>query len=148
MAYFIFFKNADNQAGVLYRIAENESDLNSLIINKSEYKIIEDSQINFENVKYNLKSAEKYNGNTITYLDNTFSFSNKKILLDYISLIKLNIKSFLDNNKNHPLFNTWNNYYNQLDTFDPNSLNYPLNKSLEQYLNEQGQLSLNILQLP
>jgi len=148
MAYFIFLKNQDNEMGVLHRIAENESDLNSLNIIKSEYKIIEDSQINFENVKYNIKNAVKYNGNTITYLDSTFDFSNKKILLNYISSIKLNIKNFLDNNKNNPLFNTWNNYYNQLDTLDLDSINYPLNKSLEQYFNEQGQLSLNTLQLP
>ena len=53
MAYFIFFKNADNQAGVLYRIAENESDLNSLIINKSDFSAtgyvesLQNADINF-----------------------------------------------------------------------------------------------------
>jgi hypothetical protein len=148
MAYFIFLKDQDDQTGSLYRIAENKFDFDNLNIDDLNYKIIEESQINFENVKYNIKSVEKYNGNIITYRDATYSFSNKKLLLNYISSTKLNIKNFLDNNKNDPLFNTWNSYYNQLDTLDIDSIDYPLNKSLEQYFNEQGKLSLNTLQLP
>jgi hypothetical protein len=47
MAYFIFKKNSDGVVGSLYRIAENESYLNNLNINPSNYKVIEDSQSNF-----------------------------------------------------------------------------------------------------
>ena len=32
MSFFIFFKNCDNKNGVLYRIAENQNDLNNLNI--------------------------------------------------------------------------------------------------------------------
>ena len=51
MVYFIFGKNLDNIEGTIYRIAENQSDLNNLNILQSDYKIIEDSQSNFNLVK-------------------------------------------------------------------------------------------------
>ena len=40
MAYFIFRKNTDNLQGNIYRIAENQSDLNNLNIEQSDYKVI------------------------------------------------------------------------------------------------------------
>ena len=67
MAYFIFLKNLDNIEGTLSRIAETENDLNNLNIIKDDYKIIEESQENFDLVKFSKKSANKYNGNTIIF---------------------------------------------------------------------------------
>ncbi len=65
MSFFIFTKNFDNIPGsFLYRIAENQDDLNNLNINQSDYKIIEDSQENFNAVKYGTKSINKYNNNS------------------------------------------------------------------------------------
>ena len=46
MAYFIFTKNLDDVEGTLYRIAENQSDLNNLNIIQSNYKIIEVNEDN------------------------------------------------------------------------------------------------------
>jgi hypothetical protein len=148
MSYFIFNKNLDNVSGTLYRIAENYTDLNYLNIIKDDYKIIEEGLDNFNAVKYGLKFPEKYNNNIITFIDTYFSFPNKKNLSDYINNIKILIKEFLDNNKNHSQFNNWNNYYNQLNNLNLNALAYPLNKSLEQYFNDLGQTSLNPLQIP
>jgi hypothetical protein len=150
MAYFIFSNNFDNQEGFLYKIAENEFNLNNLNIDKSNYKIIEDSQSNFNLVKFGNKIPSKYNNNnnTITYVDNVTSFINKQELQEYINNFKKQINQFLKNNLNHPLYNQWNDYYNQLNNLDLNSIIYPLNKSLEQYFNDLGQLSLNHLQLP
>ena len=147
MSYFIFIKNSDNIEGTLYRIAENESDLNNLVINKSDYKIIEDSQENFNAVKLNTKMVLKYNGDVITYLNNTPSFKDKISLFNYIEDFKNRIKQFNDNNQNHPLFNVWNNHYNQLNSLNLDNLTYPLNKSLEQYFNDLNQTALNPLQL-
>jgi hypothetical protein len=148
MFYFIFGKNLDNISGTLYKIAENQSDLDNLNIDKSIYKIIEDTQINFENVKYSLKNVIKYSGQTITYSDvNPISF-NKNDLKNYINSFKEAIQQFLKNNTNHPFYNRWNNYYNQLNSLNLDSITYPLNKSLEQYFNDLGQPSYNILQLP
>ena len=150
MAYFVFGKNLDNINNTIYRIAENENDLNNLNITQDVYKIIEDSQSNFNLVKFMNKFPEKYVGNTITYIDQipSIAFPSKKELQAYVNNVKENIKQFTNNNPNHPLFDRWNNYYNQLNTLNLDTVSYPLNKSLEQYFNDLGQTSLNPLQIP
>jgi hypothetical protein len=148
MAYFIFLKNLDNIEGTLYKIAENLNDLNSLKIIEDNYKIIEDNQSNFNNVKYGTKQITKYNNNIIEYIDSAWSFSSKNELLSYVNNLKNVIKLFINNNPSSPVFNIWNSYYNQLNNLNLDTISYPLNKSLEQHFNELGQPALNILQLP
>jgi hypothetical protein len=152
MSYFIFLNDMDNIEGSLYRIAENQSDLNNLNINKSIYKIIEESQSNFEDVKYGIKRPIKYNGQTITYSNEPVScltfFNKKEDLFYYIKSIKEAIQQFKNLNQNHPSFNLWNQYYNQLNSLNLNNITYPLNKTLEQYFKDLNQLSLSPLQLP
>jgi len=148
MAYFIFGKNLDNIEGTLFRIAENQSDLNNLNIIDSDYKIIEDSQFSFDTIKFGSKFPIKYNNNTITYFDGNILFENKQGLQNYINSFKNQIKEFTVNNPSHSLFNIWNNYYNQLNSLNLDNITYPLNKSLEQYFSDLGQPSLNPLQLP
>ena len=148
MAYFIFTNNLDNVSGTLYKIAENQSDLNNLNILPSIYKIIEDSQSNFNLVKVGSKIADKYNNNTISYIDHVVFFKLKNDLYNYVSNYKQVIKQFTENNPNHPLFSLWSNYFTQLNNLNLDSITYPLNKSLEQYFNDLGQPSLNPLQLP
>ena len=147
MSYFIFLKNLNNVEGTIYKIAENESDLNFLNINKNDYKIIENTQENFNAVKFLTKCPSKYNDDNIVFVSQENSL-NKKILESTINQYKNIIKNFLDNNPNHQLFNRWNDYYNQLNSLNLDSITYPLNKSLEQYFNDLGQPSYNILQLP
>ena len=148
MAYFVFLKNFDNITGSLYRIAENQFDLNNLNINPSDYKIIEDSETNFNFVKFGNKIIDKYNNNEITYIDTNIIFEKKDNLQFYVNELKKTIKLFLDNNINHSSFNVWNAYYNQLNSLNLDSITYPLNKSLEQYFNDLGQPSYSILQIP
>lgn len=148
MSYFIFTPNLDNVSGTIYKIAENQSDFSNLNITPLVYKIIEDSEFNFNLVKLGSKIADKYNNNTITYIDITISFNSKNELQNYVNNFKKTIKQFTDNNPNHPLFNRWNNYYNQLNFLNLDTVTYPLNKSLEQYFNDLGQPSFHILQIP
>jgi hypothetical protein len=148
MAYFIFNKDSDNIDGSIYKIAENEFDLNNLNIIKNDYKIIEDSEINFNEVRLGIKNVVKYNNNTITYTNSNNFFSRKDELQICIDSFKEQIKQFTNNNPNHQLFSKWNDYYNQLNNLNLDNIIYPLNKSLEQYFNDLGQLSLNTLQLP
>jgi len=148
MAFFIFTGNLDNITGTFYRMAEDQSYLNNMNITQSIYKIIEDSQSNFETVKYGTKFPISYNENTITYGDSSYLFSTKEQLNNYINYYKKDIQQFLDNNKNNSLFNTWQNYYNQLNSLNLNNISYPLNTSLEQYFKDQNQTSLSPLQLP
>jgi hypothetical protein len=148
MSYFIFSKDADNIEETIYKIAENQSDLNNLNITQSVYKIIEDSQENFNAVKLNIKYPIKYTGNTITFINVINNYQNKTPLECEINNFKKQIKQFTDNNPNHQLFNLWNNYYNQLNNLNLDNINYPLNMSLTQYFNDLGQPSLNPLQIP
>jgi hypothetical protein len=148
MSYFIFLKNLDDVEGTICKIAENNDDLNYLNINQPDYKVIEDSKENFDLVKFRNKFIQKYNNNIITYIDETISFNDKDKLQVNINNLKQQIKQFIDNNPNHPLFSRWNSYYDQLNNLDLDSITYPLNKSLEQYFNDLGQPSYNILQLP
>jgi (p)ppGpp synthase/HD superfamily hydrolase len=83
MAYFVFGKNLDNVSNTIYRIAENISDLNNLNITQDIYKIIEDSQSNFNSVKLGSKTVDKYNNNTITYIDLTISVDDKNELQNF-----------------------------------------------------------------
>jgi hypothetical protein len=148
MSFFIFIKDSDNIPGSTYKISENQSDLNNLNINQSNYKIIEDSQENFNAVKYGTKSINKYDGNQIFYSNVSTKFLNKIELQTYINSFCNQIQNFLTNNSNHPFYNQWNNYKNQLESLNLNNIIYPLNKSLEQYFNDLGQPSFNILQIP
>jgi hypothetical protein len=148
MSYFIFGKNISGITGSIYKIAENDSDFNNLNIIDSEYKIIQDSQENFDSVKYGTKFISEYNGDTIVYADADVLFKDKNSLDIYISGFKKNIKTFLDTNPNHPLFSKWNTYFSQLSNLNTTTIEYPFNKSLEQYFKDLGQTSLNPLQLP
>ena len=148
MAYFIFDKYLENVEGSLSKIAENQYDLNNLNIDQSNYKIIEDTQDNFNSVKSNTKCVIKFNNNVISYEDLYIVFKDKVVLKNYINDFKNQIKQFTDNNPNHPSLSKWNDYFNQLNNLNLDNITYPLNKSLEQYFNDLGQNSLNILQLP
>jgi hypothetical protein len=148
MAFFIFSKNLDNVEGTIYKIAENQSDLDNLNINQSNYKIIEDSQSNFNLVKLENKIISKYNNNVITYIDKNTTYENKADLKIDIDALQQQIKQFTDNNPNHPLFNRWSNYLTQLNNLNLDDISYPLNTSLEQYFNDQNKPSYHPLQLP
>jgi len=160
MSYFVFLKKIGDQGG-LYRIAENESDLNNLNIIKNDYTIIEDSLPNFNFVKFREKEVIDYSDNQIFYQIAPMGFqddynknreiivgSGKQKIQNYIQGVKSQIKPFLDNNKNHPLFSRWNNYYNELSNLNLDNIQLPLYISLERYLDNNNLISLNTLQLP
>jgi mRNA-degrading endonuclease YafQ of YafQ-DinJ toxin-antitoxin module len=160
MPYFVFLKKSGNQEG-LYKIAENENDLNNLNIIKDDYTIIEDSLTNFNWVKFREKIVTDYSDNQIFYTLSPMGFqddynknreiivgSGKKKLQDYIQIVKSQIKPFLDNNKNHPLFSKWNDYYNELSNLNLDNIQLPIYVSLERYLDNNNLISLNTLQIP
>ncbi len=147
MSYFIFLKDSENIAGTIYKIAENQFDLNNLNLQQSDYKIIEDSQENFNSVKNGIKYPLFYNNNFISFVQVPNSYDRDELEKN-IENFKNEITLFLKNNPNHALYNKWNDYFNQLNNFDLDILNYPLDMSLEQYFNIRSLPSLNILQLP
>ena len=148
MAYFIFAKNQDNVEGYIYRIAENENFLNTLNIIKSDYKIIEDSQQNFEDVKCNIKSILKYNNNNIIFNELPVSFPNETNLKNYINNLLFFFETFIKNNPNYVYLNLVNDFYNSLKNLNTQNFEYPFNKTLEQYFKEENISFFNPLQLP
>ena len=111
MAYFIFNKDSDNKEGVLYKIAANQTDLNNLNINKDLYKIIEVTDLNFNDVRLFKKTIISYNGETINYRNSSDENINVTKLKDLEILHFSNIRqinSFLESNQNHPDFKKWN----------------------------------------
>ena len=148
MSYFIFLKNQDDINCTLYRIAEDQSYLDNININKDVYKIIEVSQTEFNDLKYELKSVVKYNGNTIVYVDIDKINFTKNDLNNYIVDFTKKIDVFIQNNPGHKFFKEWSDYNNQLKSFNLDTLTYPCNKSLIKHFNDLGQPSYNILQLP
>ena len=149
MPYFVFNKNQEDIQSTFYRMAENESDFNNLNIKPLDYKIIQDSIENFNDVKFEIKFPLSYSiNNVINYIDLEPLIINKENLEKIVNNFKQQINLFLKNNTNHPLFDRWNGYYNQLNSLDLETINYPLTMSLEQYFNNLGQSSYSILQLP
>jgi hypothetical protein len=149
MAYFIFQKNFNNIDGSIYKVAETANDLNNINFNKNDYKIIEDNSINFDNIKLNLTIIQKYNNESIIFLENIFpGFYNVQFLKNYVNDLKEKIKEFTDNNLNHSNFNQWNNYYNQLNNLNENNFTFPNNITLEQYFKNNNLPYFSILQLP
>jgi len=147
MAFFIFSKEQNNKLGTLYRIAENENDLNNLNIIKSDYFIKEISQNDFDNVRLVSKNCLGYNNETVIYEDATNLYS-KTIFQKDVGYFKQFILDFLNNNKKHPDFNKWNSYLTQLNDINFDSIQFPLSKSIPQYFQDLGLISLNNLQLP
>jgi hypothetical protein len=150
MSYFIFYKNTENQTGTYYKIAENETDLNILKINNDIYTTIQDTQINFNFVKLNIKDIVSYSGNTIVYQDILNNYLTKDLLVKYVDNLKKFLKQFLDNNLSHSWYTKVNNYYNIISspTILDDITTYPFTKSFEQYLTEKNIEFIHPLQIP
>lgn len=147
MSYFIFNKLSGNY---IYKIAENDSDLNSLKIPEEGYLTITVNQNDFDSVRLNNKYVLNYNGSV--QLENLSNYFDRSLLTKIIdSNINL-ISCFLDAQPQSVVFQKWLNYSNLLKSLNVNTIiptpNGTLTISLEQYLQNQGQTSLNILQLP
>jgi hypothetical protein len=148
MSFFVFTKNMDDVQGSIYKIAKNQSDLDNLNIIKSDYKIIQDLELDFNLIQLDNKYPLKYNNNIITYIDVSHVFKDKKTLDASLENKKNLIQNFINNNESHNLLQQWSNYLNQLNSLNLDNINYPLNTSIEQYFSDLGQPSFNILQLP
>jgi len=146
MAYFIF--NKFIQLNSLSKIAENEQELNSFNIMKSDYKILEDSIENFNAVKLGTKTASQWTETSIIFTDQITQFFNKNYMDEYVKQYIYLIQCFLNSNPNHPLFLRWSNYQQELKNFDTSTVIYPLNMSLESYWNNQEKTVYSILQIP
>ena len=148
MAYFIFSKNLEDQPNTIYKIAQDENDLINLNIVQTNYKIIEDSLENFNAVKFGTSFPLKYLQNNIIFVSQEINYDKKNTLQSVIQDIKKTLKEFLDNNLQHPYYNKFKNYFDELTNLNIDNINYPLEMSLEKHLDSLGKPSFNVLQIP
>jgi len=146
MSYFIFNK-VNNE---IYKIAENDYDLNTLIIPQDQYFKINANQEDFDSVRLVKKIILPYNGSL--QLQSINAGFNRNLLKSYIDKNISFINSFLSAQPQSIVFQKWFNYKTLLNNLNIENLipspSGVLNMSLEEYLQNQGQSSLNPLQLP
>ena len=143
MAYLIC--SNDN----IYKIAADENEKNQHNVFFPPYEAVEVSNENFLKLKKNLVFATISNGNVnLTNLE-MISFTETE-LQEYLKAIKTKLKSFLKIQKNHSksIKTQIQNYYDYLNTFNTSTITYPLNKSWEQYCEENSINYLHPLQIP
>jgi len=150
MSYFIFNKQANNQ---IYKIAENDSDLNALIIPQEDYLVVNNvNQDDFNAVKLGTKIVLNYNGSSIQ-LENITVVYEKQELQEYLNNCISAINSFLVNQPQSTKYQVWFDYFNFLKTLNVNAIiiapETQLLGSLEYYLNDKDIICYNtFLQVP
>jgi len=153
MAYYVF-NNIENLDGTLFRISENLNSLNTIIpINlQNSYKIIQDTSVDFNLVRKNLKIPMRFVNNQIIFIDKDqeHEYDSVKIIQTEIDNIKKLIKDFIDNNKQHSLYSIWSNFYNQLSNLNINNITLPTKLTIGEIFSllSPGNTYLNILELP
>ena len=105
----------------------SDSDFNQVITNQ-KHLVLSDGALSLEDVGYYYVSAEVLQ----VYIDN---------------LIKT-LNFFLNSNKENGMYDRLLAYKNFLIEFETNSIEYPLNKSWEQYCNENSISFFHSLQIP
>jgi len=143
MSYLIF--NTDNN---IVKIAANDSDRDSQNIILANYNVTDISDSDFLKIRTGAATAT-YDGTNVTITDSTGNFieneNDLKVILEQtISFIS----QFLNENEDNSLYSPLNNYKNYLKNFDTSSLTFPLNKSWEEYCNENSITFYHPLQIP
>ena len=145
MAYLIV-----NDQNVLYKIAENDTDKNSLNCTFPPYTTIDISDADFLKVKQNLFDINISDGSA-TFTDRADPDLSKteEEIKAYHKMIIEYFKQFLMHNTSNPFYTPCQNYCNYLETLDYSSITFPiLGKTWEQYCEENSIPYLNTLQIP
>jgi len=149
MAYLIFSKKENLTSSDLYRIAETEEHLNSLNIIKNDYIIKTISIDDFNNLKSENKKIESINGDQITYVDFIRPNPLEKEEFDkHIESRKEFCQAVLNAKKVKPIIlGLVQQYLTTLNSIDTTTINFPLNKTFNQYINSQSLFFINLLQV-
>jgi len=146
MAYFIFTK--DNNQNNLYRIAENDTDKNSLSFHEKTSVVKTVSDVDYNKVKQSKATAYLEN-DIVVVNDISVNIPNENSLK---ATIDMNIKTcdyFLNNfDSNNSMRSAISNYKSVLESFDTSTITFPIDKSWETYCLENGITFLNPLQIP
>ena len=149
MAYVITVNN------LVYKIAANLEEKNNLKVFFPPAVAKEISNSNFLKIKKNMGDIN-ISGETITVIDNPVEdnhiyFQDEEHLKNYIDNgLKPLISSFINasNNDSKILWSDINNYYNTLNSYDLSTITFPLNKTWEQYCEDNSITYFHPLQIP
>tara|TARA_R110000803_G_scaffold203230_1_gene268685 strand:- start:43 stop:480 length:438 start_codon:yes stop_codon:yes gene_type:complete len=145
MAYLIV-----NDQNVLYKIAKNDTEKNSLNCTFPPYTTIDISDADFLKVKQNIVDVNISSGSaTFTDIDNysDTAIAEEDVKDHHKNLIEY-IRQFLKNNPSNPFYTPCQNYCNYLETLDYSSITFPLNKTWEQYCEDNSIAYFHPLQIP
>ena len=135
--------------GETYRIAENDADKNQLNVSAAgEFKTISDSD--FLKLKKTQANCVIDDNNQVIIQEQPETIQNSEELNEYIQNVMTKLSHFFGPESNHskPIYNQCQNYYNYLSSFDTSTVTFPLNKSWEEYCEENSIFYLHPLQIP
>jgi hypothetical protein len=144
MAYII------RQGNILSKIAKDDTDKNEQNLSSEIYSSIDISDSDFLKLKKS-RATVTIDGDNVTINDvasSTFEDSNALTL--EIDSIKYSLKQFLDisSNSSKAIYSVAQTYYNTLDIFDVSTISFPLNKTWEEYCEENSITYIHPLQIP
>lgn len=142
MAYLIF--NSDNN---LVKIAANDSDRDSQNIILSDHSVVSVSDADFLKVKTGIVKLS-YDGTNVSFTDTNGSITDENMLKSIFQNILNQLEEFLLVNQSNALYNSLKDYKHALESFDTSSITFPLNKTWEQYCNENSITFYHPLQIP
>jgi|TARA_Y100000114_G_scaffold157021_1_gene186632 hypothetical protein len=152
MSYFYFVKDQEKNQTTLTSIVENENDQQYHATDNMD--IVEVSNDDFIKVKTTSYEITGYDGSNFTYFHHdptqnpNPNDSNAEFVQNYINSIISEIDKWLALNPSHAKVNEWTTYKNFLSSFDPNSITYPLESSVEQYFQDNSMSYKSLLELP
>lgn len=142
MAYLIF--NSDNN---IVKIAASDSDRDSQNLILSDHSVVSVSDVDFLKVKTGV-AITSYDGTNVNFIDVNGNIEDEMFLKSTFQNHLKQLKEFLKGNQKNALYNSLNDYKSTLENFDTSSITFPLNKTWEQYCNENSITFYHPLQIP
>ena len=144
MAYII------RNGNILTKIAKDDTDKNEQNLSPDIYSSINISDSDFKKIQTS-RALVTIDGDNVTINDvASTTFEDSNALTSDINLRKYLLKQFLDisSNSSKAIYSVAQTYYNTLDAFDISTITFPLNKTWEEYCEENSITYLHPLQIP
>lgn len=144
MPKLIFTKNIDVTKGTLYKIAKDQSHIdNNADWNQEDYNIVEISQSDFDAIKLESKNVV-FDGTNVTYEDNPQDEYDQDHTRHKEHFIK-ELNQWLETNSSKPFASNVTSYRDYLVSLDESTI--PVREGFAQWVNNQGQEVINLLEL-
>lgn len=149
MAYLLFSKNTQPSHSTLHTMIETEALLNESKIIQNDYIIKIISQNDFNSLKNETKHISSVVGDVVNFENNSITTIESKESFDsHINFLKEELSTYVSNkNVKESFKNLANTFKTTLNTIDSNTITFPLNQNLYQYLDSQSLPYCNPLQL-